>query len=97
MQCQEKMKKNKQPEGKTKEPPEEIGAESRMRRHIHSLKSVSSEGINLFFFSFNYQDRKQQLLSKKDRNTNCLEKKQGCKDISENKLKAGSINNPLRT
>lgn len=52
MQCQEKMKKNKQPEGKTKKTPEEIGAETRMRRHIHRLKPVSSEEINLLLLFF---------------------------------------------
>lgn len=51
MQCQEKRKKNKQPEGETKKKktPEEIGAETRMRRHIHRLKPVSSEERNLLF------------------------------------------------
>lgn len=57
MQCQEKMKKNKQPEGKTKKKtPEEIGAETRMRRHIHRLKPVSSEEINFLLFFWNYQE-----------------------------------------
>lgn len=79
------MKKNKQPEGKTKKKtPEKIGAETRMRRHIHRLKPVSSEEINVLVFKLSGSNR---CFQKKTGIQNVWEKKKpGCKDSKQEAL-----------